>query len=164
MVQPRLLPDAIEPRATAHYCRETRFRHLASKVSGVSATGLLASFAGGNRSFSRRGNALSVREVSSGQFNIDFERSFWPSYQHFRPSIIRYDQCPCGFDGIETLHCFAVAVCIPTKTIVANGNRQTFKVAKALRFVIGAPHSIQRPQANASLSFLNLVRMGRKVG
>jgi hypothetical protein len=51
---------------------------------------------------------------SLGHSNNDFESPGLPSYQHFRPSIRRQDQYPCGFDGIAGLHCcFACAAGIP---------------------------------------------------
>jgi hypothetical protein len=46
---------------------------------------------------------------------------------------------------------------------VANGNRQTFKVAKALCFVIGAPHSIQRPPSQRLTVFFESGQNGSKI-
>jgi hypothetical protein len=55
-------------------------------------------------------------EACAGHSNNDFESPGLPSYQHFRPSMRRYDHhCPCGFDGIAALHCcFASAVDSPS--------------------------------------------------
>jgi hypothetical protein len=59
-------------------------------------------------------------EACAGHSNNDFESMGLPSYQHFRPSIRRQDQYPCGFDGIAPLHfCFACAVDIPIDESVA---------------------------------------------
>lgn len=57
---------------------------------------------------------LGRAEACAGHSSIDFESMGFPSYQHFRPSIRRQDQYPCGFDGSAALHCcFASAVGIP---------------------------------------------------
>ena len=59
-------------------------------------------------------------EACAGHSNNDFESMGLPSYQHFRPSITRQDQCPCGFDDIAALHfCFACAVGISIDESVA---------------------------------------------
>jgi hypothetical protein len=59
-------------------------------------------------------------EASAGHSNNDFASMGLPSYQHFRPSITRQDQCPCGFDDIVALHfCFACAVGISIDESVA---------------------------------------------
>jgi hypothetical protein len=124
----------------------SKWRHRASKLSGssisglqhaagsarwlgFSATVLIVFFAGGD-TFPASASAPSGAdraEVSSGQLNSDLERLLSPWYQHFRPSINRYDQCPCGWDGIVALHCFACAVCIPIRRTMPNGKRRTAK-------------------------------------
>jgi hypothetical protein len=59
-------------------------------------------------------------EACAGHSSDDLESMGWPSYQHFRSSITRQDQCPCGFDGIAALHfCFACAGGIPIDESVA---------------------------------------------
>jgi hypothetical protein len=59
-------------------------------------------------------------EACAGHSNNDFESMGLPSYQHFRPSIRRQDQYPCGSDGIAALHfCFACAVGISIDESVA---------------------------------------------
>jgi hypothetical protein len=53
-------------------------------------------------------------EACAGHSSNDLESMGLPSYQHFRWSIRRQDQYPCGFNGIAALHfCFACAVGIP---------------------------------------------------
>jgi hypothetical protein len=73
-------------------------------------------------------------EACAGHSNNDFESMGLPSYQHFRPSIRRQDQYPCGFDGIAALHfCFACAVGIPIDESVA---MQTAKAINGVCFLI----------------------------
>src|SRR6516164_6955975 len=59
-------------------------------------------------------SAAGCTEACAGHSNNDFESPGLPSYQHFRPSMKRQDQKPCGCDRVATLHCcFASAVGIP---------------------------------------------------
>jgi hypothetical protein len=73
-------------------------------------------------------------EASAGHSSNDLESMGWPSYQHFRSSIRRQDQCPCGFDGTAALHfCFACAVGIPIDESVA---MQAAKAINGVCFLI----------------------------
>lgn len=41
----------------------------------------------------------------AGHSSDDFDNIGLPSYQHFRPSIIRHDQYPRWFEALDLLHC-----------------------------------------------------------
>src|SRR6266480_6175889 len=98
-------------------------------------------------------------ESCAGHCNNDFEIVVLPSYQHFRPSIRRQDhQCPCGFDGIATLHCFACAVGAPISKTVA---MQAAKATGRMWFVI---RHLTRNYLWTVASLSNLVTKGRKFG
>jgi hypothetical protein len=101
-------------------------RHARHRVSKVSESfGTHACESDGLPGFSGRTLVSSPPEfgwpeASAGHSNNDFESMGLPSYQHFRPSIRRQDQYPCGFDGIAAVHfCFAHAVGIAIDKSVA---------------------------------------------
>jgi hypothetical protein len=54
----------------------------------------------------------------AGHSSEDFDSIGLPSYQHFRPSIIRHDQYLRWFEAIESVHCcFANALVIGIELI-----------------------------------------------
>ena len=82
-------------------------------------------------------------EACAGHSKDDFKSPGLPSYQHFRPSMRRQDQKPCG-DGVAALHCcFASAVGIP---IVESAVQAATAIAESC-FVI----SVQRLRVAARL-------------
>jgi len=92
----------------------------------------LPGFSGGTLAGSR--SEFGCAEACVGHSNEDFESMGLPSYQHFRPSIRRQDQYPCGSDGIAALHfCFACAVGIPIDESVAT---QAAKATNGVCFLI----------------------------
>src|SRR5579862_1626157 len=83
---------------------------MASNVSEAAGTqacassGSLRASVTGSAGFSLESGCAAV---SAGHSSEDFESIGLPSYQHFRPSIIRQDQYPCGSDGVALHCCFA---------------------------------------------------------
>src|SRR5258705_8275334 len=120
-----------------------RARHVASKLresdrllgSGCGLTGCVTD---GNSASSGPGSALPKAERAefcSGHCNNDFGKLFSPSYQHFRPSISRYDQCFWGFDGSAALHCFASAACISIGSTIPNGKIRATKATRLIAWI-----------------------------
>lgn len=106
------------------YCMLTLSRHRASKVSKSSRAQAcesngLPSFA--VAAFASAAAETGCGDASFGHSSNDFDSMGLPSYQHFRPSIRRYDhQRPCVFEGVAALHCcLACALGIPTGKSVA---------------------------------------------
>jgi hypothetical protein len=84
---------------------------------------------------------------------------FPPWYQHFRPSMNRYDQCPCGFDGSATLHWIACAVCMPKRRTTDEQHKQRERlIERAWSWANLAQGSTQRLRS----SFPNLVTISQK--
>jgi hypothetical protein len=107
-------------------------------------------------------------EARAGHSNDDFESMGLPSYQHFRPSIRRQDQYPCGSDGLVPVHfCFACAGDIST---IANVTMQAAKaingicvLTQHLRSEIACEVQPKRGVAEPSLAF-KFGRSGSKIG
>lgn len=72
-------------------------------------------------------------EARAGHSNSDFESVDLPSNQHFRPSIRRQDQYPCGLGLVLAHCCFACAAGIAIDESVA---MQTAKVISGIRVLI----------------------------
>ena len=103
-------------------------------------------------------------DACAGHSSKDFESMGLPSYQHFRPSIIRQDQCPSRFEGTAALHCcFACAVAI---SIDENVAMQAAEIIDKVCFAI--EHHMQwfneKTELIEAASLSNLVVMGQKLG
>jgi hypothetical protein len=116
------------PRATNLQCSKTLARHNASKESASSFAHACA-FSGLSRC-SEITFTTSLRNGRAGTLlghsSKDFESIGLPSYQHFRPSMIRYDH-HFPFDGAEALHC-----CFASTLVIPNDDSAPMQAAAAI--------------------------------
>jgi hypothetical protein len=141
-------------------------RHSASKESGSSFAHACA-FSGLARC-SEITFTTSLRNGRAGTFlghsSKDFESIGLPSYQHFRPSMIRYDHhFPLGLDGTAALHC-----CFASTFVTPNDDSAPMQAAAATdgscflicssRSSLVAADGLQRPSHRGVRELLPICR------